>query len=130
MTTIARLNPPTLPSSPAFSQGVLVSGSPRMIYVGGQYGAGTDLREQVRNALRNVEAVVVSAGGTLDEVVTWQVALLQGQDVQQCVAALSEMWADRGKPPALTFLVVAGMAVPDALVEITATAVLPEAYPS
>jgi enamine deaminase RidA (YjgF/YER057c/UK114 family) len=124
---VTHLNPPSLHTSPAFSQGVLVSGPTRTIYVGGQNGAGETLREQTLAALANVEAVIRAADpdGSLHDVVSWQVASVAGQDPFEGAAAFGEAWGTEHPPPAITVLMVSDLGPPGALVEITAVAVRP-----
>ncbi len=130
MTTVTRLQPADLPSSPAFAQGVSVDGPARTIYVGGQNGIrvdgtviGDDAGSQTRQALRNVELVLAEAGAALTDVVHWRIAVVQGASVPMGFAAFQEVWGERGAPPAISVDVVAGLADPEFLVEITAIAV-------
>ena len=87
-----------------------------------------DLVVQARTALENVAAVVRAAGGAPEDVVrmTWYIV---GRDAYN--AALRALGAEYravfGRHyPAMTLVVVAGLLEPRALVEIEATAVLPE----
>lgn len=128
--TISRLNPARLPSNPAFSQGVSVDGPVRTIYVGGQNGigatgaiAGDDVGSQTRQAIENVGLVLAEAGAELTDVVYWRIALRQGASLPEGFAAFQQAWAGRGAPPAVSVDVVAGLANPAFLVEITAIAV-------
>jgi enamine deaminase RidA (YjgF/YER057c/UK114 family) len=129
---ITHLNPARLPSNPAFSQGVAVDGPVRTIYVGGQNAvgpggtiAGDDVGTQTTQALRNLEAVLAEAGARLDDIVTWTIAVVDGQDLRAGFQASQEVWAARGAPPAISVHVVAGLANPAFLVEISAVAVVP-----
>lgn len=131
MTTVTRLQPADLPSSPAFAQGVSVDGPARTIYVGGQNGlradgtiAGDDAGSQTRQALRNVELVLAEAGAALTDVVHWRIALVQGASLPTGFAAFQEVWGGRGAPPAISVDLIAGLANPEFLVEITAVAVV------
>jgi enamine deaminase RidA (YjgF/YER057c/UK114 family) len=125
MTTVTRLQPAGLPQNPAFSQGVAVAGPVRTIYVGGQNGEGEDVGAQTRAALRNVELVLREAGAELTDVVHWRIAVVHGVSLLDGFTASQEVWAGRGEPPAISVDVVAGLASPAFLVEITATAVVP-----
>ena len=40
--TITHLNPPSMHSSPAFSQGTIIPAGARILFVGGQNGVGAD----------------------------------------------------------------------------------------
>ncbi|KRE22411.1 RidA family protein [Agromyces sp. Soil535] len=126
---ITHLNPESLFSNPAFSQGVLVRGASTTLYVGGQNGTDTSgaiveggLRPQTEQALRNVLAVLAEAGADQSNVVRFAVYLVDGQSFEEGFAASASVWGMR--PTAITGFKVAGLARPDALVEIEAVAVL------
>jgi enamine deaminase RidA (YjgF/YER057c/UK114 family) len=132
MTIVTRLRPAGLPDNPAFAQGVSVDGPARTIYVGGQNAvsadgtiAGTDAGSQTRQALENVGLVLAEAGAKLTDVVHWRIALVQGASLPAAFGAFQEVWGARGEPPAISVDIVAGLANPAFLVEITAVAVHP-----
>ena len=131
--TVNYLNPEGLHRNPAFTQAVVVSGEAMTIYVGGQnavdidgaiVGAG-DLRAQTVKALRNLEIALSAAGGKLENVVKWTVYAVEGQNMAEGFAGFTEVWGTRPNPPAISVLLVAGLANPEFLVEIEAIAVLP-----
>jgi enamine deaminase RidA (YjgF/YER057c/UK114 family) len=134
--TVEVLNPDGLVKPDAYRQVAIATGS-RMVFLAGQVardadgtpvGAG-DLAAQTDQALRNVNAAVIGAGGTFSDVakltlfvVDWapdKMAAL-GDGVGRAVAAL-------GIDPlkAVTLIGVAALAEPDLLIEIDAIAVLP-----
>ena len=128
------LNPDSLfPSLQyGFSQVVSTEGG-RTVYLSGQtaWGAnkqivgGADLGEQTRQALRNVQIAVEAAGGTLADVVSLRIYIVNPQpgDTGPVGAALREFFpAD--KPPASTWIGVTALAVADFLIEIEAIAVI------
>lgn len=128
------LNPETLfPSLPiGFSQAVVAEGG-RTVYLSGQTAwdankqivGGNDLGEQTRQALRNVQLAVEAAGGTLADVVSLRLYVVNPQpgDMNPVGVALREFFpAD--KPPASTWLGVASLAMPEFLIEIEAIAVI------
>jgi enamine deaminase RidA (YjgF/YER057c/UK114 family) len=130
---VLHLQPEGLHKNPAYSQAVAVSGPVTTVYVGGQdavdadgkvVGAG-DLKAQSRQALRNVQAAVVAAGGRLEHVIKWNVLLVEGQSVQSGFEAFVEMWPADAAPPVVTVAFVSGLGHPDFLVEIEAVAVIP-----
>ncbi len=129
--TVHYLNPPELLQSPAFSQAVVVEQPARTVYVGGQNGvdaSGTivgDLAEQTARAVDNARVAVAAAGGQLTDVISWTIAVVVGQDLRAGFGAIQPALAGRDHPPVVTVLQVAGLAVPGALVEISAIAVLP-----
>jgi enamine deaminase RidA (YjgF/YER057c/UK114 family) len=122
---ITHLNPAALPRNPAFSQGVAVDGPVRTVYVGGQNGAGPDLASQAAGALANLGAVLAEAGAGLEHVVSWSILVVGDADLRPALGAFAAAWGERGPAPAITVARVAGLARPDALVEINATAAVP-----
>lgn len=126
---ITHLNPDALFTNPAFSQGVLVRNASTTLYVGGQNGTDASgaiveggLRGQTEQALRNVLAVLAEAGADQTNVVRMAVYLVDGQSFEEGFAASVSVWGMH--PTAITGFTVAGLARPDALVEIEVTAVL------
>ena len=127
------LQPPGWPRPRGYSNGVAARG--RMVFVAGQVGwtaeeslASTELVGQVRQALRNVVAVLAEAGARPEHVcrMTWYLA-----DRDDYLARLPDVGAAyrevMGKTfPAMTAVQVAGFVEPGALVEIEATAVVPD----
>ena len=61
----------------------------------------------------------------LEHVVKWNIYLVQGQDPRPAFEVSRTAWGGRPSPPAITMLVVAGLANPDFLIEIDAIAVVP-----
>jgi len=118
-----------------YSNGVLVDGSARMLFVAGQVawdadqkivGAGS-FHEQFAQALRNVVAVVLAAGGEPTHLVRVTIYVI---DKEQYVAELREVgaaWREIvGRHfPAMSLVEVAGLLEEGALLEIEATAALP-----
>ena len=116
-----------------YANGVLASG--RILQVAGQIGWTAeqifethDFVGQTSQALRNVLAVVHAAGGQTTDVVrmTWYV--IDKTEYLNRQAEVGEAYrAVMGYHfPAMTMVVVAGLIEDAALVEIEATAVLPE----
>ena len=128
------LNPDGLPRNPAFSNVAVVSGSVRTIYVGGQdavdadgniVGVG-DLAAQTEQALRNLRTALEAAGAGPEQVVKWNVLIVEGQDFGAGYAAFQRVRGDRPNPPVITAAVVKALARPEFLVEIDAIAVVPD----
>jgi 2-iminobutanoate/2-iminopropanoate deaminase len=126
---LIHVNPSTLAANPAFSQGVLVRNPGAMLYVGGQNGLGPDgtlvsddVAAQTQQALRNVLEVLRSAGASQEQVVKLTISLVQGQDVRAAFAASQAVWGSHATT--VSVLVVAGLAVPGALVEVDAVCAL------
>jgi enamine deaminase RidA (YjgF/YER057c/UK114 family) len=132
--SVEHLNPPEMHQNPAFSQGVVVTGSAKTIYIGGQdavdgkgaiVGKG-DIKAQTEQSLKNLQKVLKAAGAELEDVVKWNIYVVQGQPLQEGFEAFMKVWGKRKNPPAITMNFVAGLANPDFLVEIDAIAVVPD----
>jgi enamine deaminase RidA (YjgF/YER057c/UK114 family) len=128
------LNPDSLNKNPAFTNVVVVSGPAKTIYIGGQdavdasgniVGKG-DLKAQTEQILKNIQAALAAGGAQPEHVVKWNVYVVQGQSVQEGLAAFQSVWGNRPNPPAISVLFVAGLAHPDFLAEMDAIAVVPE----
>ena len=129
---ITPINPEGMYSNPAYSQAISVQGAAKTIYVGGQNAvdaegkivASGDLGAQTEQTLKNVETVLTAAGAGRDDVVKWNVFVVQGQDISAGFEAFQRVWGATARPPIVTFAFVAGLANPDFLVEIEAIAVV------
>ena len=125
------LEPPGWPRPKGYSAGISAEGA--LVFVSGQVGwdadgrfAAADLAGQVRQALRNVVAIVAEAGGRPQHItrMTWFItdkpAYLAAQK------AIGEAYREvMGRHfPAMSVIVVAGLVEDAALVEIEATAVV------
>lgn len=130
MTRLTHINPVALHTSPAFSQGVLAEAGPTL-YIGGQNGTDRtgaivgDAVEQSAQALRNVLAVLAEAGAGPQDVVKLTIYLQSDVDINAAYASVPEVWGLH--PTAITVLKVAGFARPEALIEIDAIALIPQA---
>jgi len=115
-----------------FSQIVCATGG-KIVYISGQTAwdahkqiiGGTDLAQQSRQALRNVQAAIEAAGGTLADVVALRICIVNYTPAQAVAVggALREFFLEE-KRPAGTWIGVSSLAVSDFLIEIEATAVL------
>ena len=129
---IRYLQPGGLVRSPAFSHGAVIPPGATTIYIGGQNGvdetgqvvASHDAAAQAVRAVDNVETVLRAAGATLADVVAWTVLIAADADVAAAYAAIAPRLARAGAPPLVTAARVAGLAVPGALLEISAIAAL------
>nr|WP_210402897.1 RidA family protein [Thalassospira sp. MCCC 1A01428] len=116
-----------------YANGVLASG--KTLFVGGQIGwnekqvfEASDFVGQMEQALRNIMAVVEAAGGRAEHIcrLTWYVT--EKQDYLSHQREVGEAYRRvLGKHfPAMTMVVVRALVEDEALVEIEATAVLPD----
>jgi len=124
------INPEGLHRSPAFSQAVVVEQPAKTIYIGGQNGVDSDgkvvgstLGEQARQAFRNIATILQSEGASLANIVHWRIAAVDGNSIDEAVAAFQEVWNRADPPPAITVHFVAGLG-PEFLVEIEAVAIV------
>ena len=128
-----RLNPSSLfPSLElGFSQVLAASGG-KTIYISGQTAwdkdkqliGGTDLGQQARQALRNVQIAIEAAGGTLSDIVALRIYIVNYRpDQAEAVSAALREFFPEEKRPASTWIGVSTLAVPEFLIEVEATAV-------
>src|SRR6266550_1640917 len=127
------INPPSLFRSRdlGFSQAVAASGT-RTLYISGQTAwdanrqlvGGADLTDQARQAFRNVQAAVEAIGGTISDVVSLRIYVVNygPADAEAVGNALRESFTGPAKP-AMTWIGVVSLADPGFLIEIEATAV-------
>ena len=128
------VNPESLNKNPAFTNVVVVSGSVRTVYVGGQDAvdaSGTiigkgDLKMQTEQVLKNVQVALAAGGAQLEHIIKWNLYVVQGQPLRTGFEVFQRVWGNRPNPPAITGMFVAGLAHPDFLVEMDAIAVVPE----
>ena len=129
MTGVERIRPDGLVRSPAFSHVAVVPPGATTIYVGGQdavdadgalVGEGDAAAQAVR-AVENARTALAAAGATLADVVQWTVLLADGVDVNAAYGAIAPLIA-APEPPLVVAARVAGLAVPGALVEVSAVA--------
>jgi enamine deaminase RidA (YjgF/YER057c/UK114 family) len=126
------LQPPGMHHNPAFSQVIVVESGARTIYIGGQNAVNAageivgkgDLAAQTEQIFDNLEAALAAAGAKLENVIQWRMFIVQGQDLRPGFGVFQRRWGNRGKPPLVTMAFVSGLANPDFLVEIEATAVI------
>jgi enamine deaminase RidA (YjgF/YER057c/UK114 family) len=133
MNQVQYINPPELPAY-GYTNVVVVQGAVKTVYIGGQdavnakgevVGVG-DVAAQTRQVMDNIEVALAAGGATLENVIKWNVYLVQGNDFMPGFKVFQERWGDRPNPPAVTGIMVPGLARPEYLVEIDAIAVVPE----
>lgn len=128
MSQISLLRPEGLVQSPAFSHVAVVPPGATTIYIGGQNAVtadgalvgGDDVVAQTEQVMANLRVALAAAGATVHDLVMVTVLLVEGVDLNQAypvaVAALA------GAAPLVTAMRVAGLAVPGALIEVSAIA--------
>ncbi|MCT1734848.1 RidA family protein [Kocuria marina] len=125
---LSLIDPPEMHTSPAFAQGTIVPAG-RTIYVGGQNGIDSSgrlsdgIEAQTVQALKNVLAVLAAAQSGPEHVAKLTIYVTSGVDVRQAFAASARVWGSQRT--AITVLIVAGLALPNALIEVEAVALIP-----
>lgn len=127
------LQPPGWPQPKGYANGILAEG--RFVFVGGQIGWDsdglfpTDFAGQLRQALKNIVAVLAEGGGGPEHVVrlTWYV-----RDIEEYASQLPAIGTAYREVmgrnfPAMAVIAVTRFVEPEAKLEIEATAVLPVA---
>jgi len=132
MNPLTAIQPEGWPAPRGYSNGM--AGHGRIVLVGGQIGWNAEGRfpdgflAQVRQALANVVAVVRAAGGGPEHIgrLTWYVT-----DMAAYRAALKDLGPVYREAmgrhfPAMALVQVVSLVEPEAMVEIEATAILPQ----
>ena len=125
------INPEGLVRPAAYTQLVEVAGGSRMLYVSGQLGttsdgklAGADFRAQAEQVFANLETALAAVGASFADVAKVNSFLA---DIAH-LPILREVRArhlDAAALPASTTIAVSGFALPGALLEVEAVAVVP-----
>jgi enamine deaminase RidA (YjgF/YER057c/UK114 family) len=127
------LLPPGWPRPKGYANGIAARG--RLVFIAGQIGwnaqgkfLSRSLAGQVRQALSNIVAVLAEAGGTPKDLVrlTWYVLSRDAyhQELREIGAAYVEVLGKHF--PTMAVVQVIGLMESEALVEIEATAVIPD----
>jgi enamine deaminase RidA (YjgF/YER057c/UK114 family) len=127
------INPKTLATPRGYSHAISIVGNHKTIYIGGQNAIDqngnivgkSDLKEQTIQVLDNMEKILKEADAKLENIVKFNVYLVQGQKPQEGFQAFQQKWSSN-KSPVITVLFVAGLGHPDWLVEIDAIAIVPD----
>jgi enamine deaminase RidA (YjgF/YER057c/UK114 family) len=132
MTEIQLLRPAGLVASPAFSHVAVIPPDATTILVGGQNAVDetgqlvgdADVAAQTVKVMENLVTALAAAGAGIDDLVSVTVVLVEGVDVQQAYAAAAPILAAATTPPLVSGLLVSGLGVPGALLEVSAVAAL------
>jgi enamine deaminase RidA (YjgF/YER057c/UK114 family) len=130
MAEIARYRPAGLVRSPAFSHVAVVPPGATTVYVGGQNAVdaagalvgGDDVAAQTRQVMSNVATALAAAGATVADVILWSILIVDGADLAAAYGAAAPTLASYGEPALVTGATVVRLAVPGALVEVSAVA--------
>jgi enamine deaminase RidA (YjgF/YER057c/UK114 family) len=131
MMMLKRFNPSKIapPNSPSYHHGVLVPPNARWLSVAGQVGKGPDgkvppsFEAQCANVWDNILAVLAEGGMGPEDIVKVTTFLTRKEDIPASRTVRDKKLGDIAKiAPTSTLLIVAGLAAPEFLVEIEATA--------
>ena len=131
---VQHINPDVLSKNPAFTNVISVTGNVKTIYIGGQDAvdaSGTivgkgNIKQQTEQVFSNLQAALKAGGAELENVIKWNIYIVQGQPIQPAFEVFQNVWGRRPNPPAITVMFVFGLANPEFLVEMEAIAVVPE----
>jgi enamine deaminase RidA (YjgF/YER057c/UK114 family) len=125
------INPSGMHQSPVFSQAILLPPNARMLIIGGQNGVdekgdvvASDLAGQTAKAVDYLVKVLEAAGGTLNDLVRVGLYIKGDGDIAPGFAEWMKRAGEMEMPPTVSAVRVLGLANPDFLIEIEATAVL------
>ena len=122
------INPSELHPAPGFSHVAVATGS-TLVFFAGQVAldqefnivGGDDLRAQTVAAMRNLEVAMREAGATWEDVVRRTIYTTTPTEFETIASGISEVTGGAGDP-AQTIAGVSGLALPELLIEIEATA--------
>lgn len=134
MEKINYINPENMASPRGYSHAISVTGNHETVYIGGQNAidengvlVGKDnLKKQTEQVFVNIEKILNKSDATLENVVKFNIHIVQGQNPQDGFQVFQEKWGNNQKFPTITVLFVAGLVNPDWLIEIDAIAIIPE----
>jgi enamine deaminase RidA (YjgF/YER057c/UK114 family) len=128
------INPPTLAPPVGFSHGVLVTGGRMLLFLAGQTGSNAegqiiapgDLLAQYEQTLRNLQTVVESAGGKMQDITKLTIFIRDREDYLAHLKPLGKVHRTffGAYYPAMALLEVSGFFQKETLVEIEGFAVI------
>ena len=129
-TSISLLRPSGLVQSPAFSHVAVIPPQATQIHVGGQNAVdaegrlvgGDDVVGQVEQTMTNLRTALAAAEATMDDLVSLTVLMVEGVDLQAGYGAAARNLPVGDGAPLVTAAIVRSLAVPGALVEVSAVA--------
>jgi enamine deaminase RidA (YjgF/YER057c/UK114 family) len=130
MTQKTLLSPDGLVQSPVFNHVAVVPPGATTAYVGGQNAVdgdgslvdGDDVAAQVERTMTNLHVALAAAGATVHDLVMMTILLVDGVDLAAAYPVAAAAMA--GAAPTVVVMRVAGLAVPGALVEVSAVAAM------
>lgn len=129
------INPSSLPAPRGYNHGILVTGG-RLLFLagqdasdaGGQIVGPGDLVVQFEQVLRNFQAVVEEAGGSLQDIVKLNIFVRDRDDYVANLKPLGEIFRSYfdGYYPTMALFEVSGFFREETLIELEGLAVIPE----
>lgn len=118
---------PGLPEPVGYAHAV-VAAPGRTVYLGGQIGAGATVVDQFDSAAANLLAALRAAGGKPDDLVSLVVYATDLGEYRASMGELGEVWQRHfgRRYPALALIGVSALYDPEAQVELTGVAVVPD----
>ncbi len=131
---IEHISPDGLMKNPAFSQVVTTQGNGKTIYIGGQDAVNSrgqiigkgDIAKQTEQVMQNLQTALATSGATFQNLVKLTIYMVEGQNLYKGFKVSRKFLGNMTNPPAISVLIVTGLANPDFLVEIEAMAFTPE----
>lgn len=119
--------PPELPEPSGYAHAV-VAAPGRAVYLGGQTGAGETLAAQFDAAAAALVTSLRAAGGEPDDLVSLLVFTTDMDEYRASLPELGEVWRRHfgRRYPAMALIGASALFDPDARVELTGVAVVPE----
>ncbi len=129
---VDRINPETMHHNPAFTQMVVLPANARTAIIGGQNAVNAkgeivgkgDFARQTEQALKNLVTCLEAVGAGVEDLIQMKLYIVAGQDLKAGFGEWMKVWGKRTNPPVVSAMFVSGLAHPDYLIEIEATAVL------
>ncbi len=128
MAQTSLLRPEGLVRSPAFTHVAVVPPGATTLYVGGQNAVdgdgtlvgGDDIAAQTQQVMTNLHVALAAAGASVQDLVMMTILLVDGVDLDAAYPVAAAALA--GATPPVVAVRVAGLAVPGALLEVSAVA--------
>ena len=128
MSDVTRIRPEGLIHSPAYTHVAVVPPGATTIYVGGQNAVdargaivgGDDIAAQTQHAMANLHLALAAAGASVHDLVSLNILLLNDADLTAAYPPAAA--ALEGATPLVQVARVSGLAVPGALLEVSAVA--------
>jgi enamine deaminase RidA (YjgF/YER057c/UK114 family) len=130
MANVRFTNPDNMHKPAGYTHVVEATGPGRIVYIAGQLGVDPsgkmpgDIRGQVEQAFKNLEAALVSVGAEFQNVVKVNHYFTDIATQLPVAREVRDKYVNTASPPASTAVGISRLARPDALYEIEAVAIL------